>query len=137
MSDYNHSDRLGYVSDSRPSSPSPHQDTDRARKAAEALFTPKEPIADAPTRDSMGSAQPGRKPRILRAVPEESPSIQAAHGKPTKTPLIEYESARPGKRAVSHLSLVRTWLEYGMTIHQAAEVCGVSVSEIERIVLNR
>jgi len=33
----------------------------------------------------------------------------------------------------SYLERVRTWLAYGMTIDQAAEVCGVSVREIERI----
>jgi transcriptional regulator with XRE-family HTH domain len=31
------------------------------------------------------------------------------------------------------LSRIRAWLKYGMTAAQVAEVCGVSPSEIERI----
>ena len=37
------------------------------------------------------------------------------------------------KIAASQLSRIRTWLKYGMTIPQVAEVYGVTVGDIERI----
>jgi hypothetical protein len=137
MSENRHSDRLGYASDRfGPSSSSGHEDVDTARKAAEALFAPKRPIAD-PTLDSTGSTQENaRKPRILSAVREPLPVIQAAHRERTKPPVVEHETRRPRKRVpASHLARVRTWLNYGMTINQAADMYGVSVSEIERLLL--
>ena len=135
MSENRHSDRPDYASAKfHPSSPSSHEDANRARQGAEALFTPKRPIAD-PTLDSTGSTQQNaRKPRILSAVREPLPVIQAAHRERTKPPVVEHETRRPRKRVpASHLARVRTWLNYGMTINQAADMYGVSVSEIERL----
>jgi hypothetical protein len=41
---------------------------------------------------------------------------------------------RPLKRVwAAHLSRIQSWLKYGMTVRQAADVYGVSVSEIERV----
>jgi hypothetical protein len=136
MSDHGHSDdRSGYASDSSlPSSPSGYEDVDRARKAAEALFSPKRPIADPATQGDKGTAQQAsRKPRILSAVREQQPMIQPHHPEPTN-PSLRLERRRPRKRVpASHLARVRTWLNYGMTINQAADMYGVSVSEIERL----
>jgi DNA-directed RNA polymerase specialized sigma24 family protein len=33
----------------------------------------------------------------------------------------------------SHFARVRTWVEYGLTASQVAQVYGVSVGEVERI----
>jgi hypothetical protein len=132
MSDHSHSDRSGYASDSSP--PYGHEDVDRARKAAEALFSPKKPIADPATRgDTRTTQQASRKPRILSAVREQQPVIQPHHVKPTN-PSLQHERRRPRKRVpASHLARLRTWLKYGMTAREAADMYGVSVSEIERI----
>jgi len=97
------------------------------------LFAPKEPIAD-PTPESTGLAQQEmRKPRILSAIREQQAGIQPHDSEPTK-PSVQQKRHRARKRVpTSQLARVRTWLTYGMTIDQAADVCGVSVSEIERI----
>jgi hypothetical protein len=101
-----------------------------ARQAAEALFAPKRPIADPTTPEAMESAQQNmRKPRILSAVREQQPTDLEV----TK-PSVQHKIRKPRKRVPApHLARVTTWLKYGMTIAQAADVCGVSVSEIERI----
>lgn len=131
------SDHLGYGSADlhQSSSPRGYVDINRARQAAEALFTPQKPLAEAPASGSMGSAQQNvRKPRILSAVREQPATLQATNAEPNK-PSRQRKIRRPRKRVpVSHLARLRTWLKYGMTVRQAADVYGVSESEIERIV---
>ena len=107
----------------------------RARKAAEALFAPKTPVADLPKPKGSGSAELGnRKPRILSVVREQPTAIRAVAREPSKPPLVQHETRRPSKRVpASQLTRLRAWLKYGMTAHQAADVYGVSVSEIEGI----
>jgi hypothetical protein len=114
-------------------------DVHKARKAAEALFAPKGPIADLATPNGPGSAELGkRKPRILSVVREQPPAIRAVPREPSKPPLVQHETRRPSKRVpASQLTRLRSWLKYGMTTHQAADVYGVSVNEIERILQNR
>jgi len=135
MSDDSHSDREGYGSANfRPSSPNGHDDINRVRQAAEALFAPKRPIADPPPASTGSAQQDTRKPRILSAVREQQPVIPAAHRERTKPRHADHKTRKPRKRVpVSHLARVRTWLNYGMTIDQAADMYGVSASEIERI----
>jgi hypothetical protein len=41
-------------------------------------------------------------------------------------------SARPALPA-SQVAQIRIWVKYGMTVPQVAEVCGVPVGEIERV----
>ena len=124
MSEDTHSDRAGDAGAGyRPSSPSGHEDVDTARQAAEALFAQPKPTGRA--------QQDQRKPRILSAVREQQP--QAAHVEATKRP-VQRETRMPRKRVPpSQLARLRTWVKYGMTIPQAADVYGVSESEIERI----
>ena len=133
MSEDTHSDRAGYAGAGyRPSSPSGHEDINRARQQAEALFAPKKLIANPTIPDDTGTAQQDqRKPRILSAVREQQP--QAAHVEATKRP-VQRKTRMPRKRVPpSQLARLRTWVKYGMTIPQAADVFGVSESEIERI----
>jgi len=135
MSEYTHPNRPGYASERfGASSPSAHEDLDTARKAAEALFAPKGSIPE-PSPDATGSMQQNaRKPRILSAVREHLPVLQVTHRERTKPRRAEHKTIKPRKRVpVSRLARVRTWLKYGMTVDQAAHVCGVSISEIERI----
>jgi hypothetical protein len=134
MSEHSHPERSGYASARfRPSSSGPDE-INRARDAAEALFAPKEPIADPSSSKETEAAQRDmRKPRILRAVTAKQAIVQVPVVETTKRPL-QRKARTPGKRVpVSHLARVRSWLKYGMTIAQAADVYGVGVSEIERI----
>ena len=131
MSEDTHSDRAGYASAGyRPSSPSGHEDINRARHAAEALFAPRRQIENPTNPDATGTAQQDqRKPRILSAVRGRQPEAVES-----TRPRRKHETRRPRKRVpVSHLARARTWLKYGMTIGQAADIYGVSESEIERI----
>lgn len=136
MSDHSHSDR---PSDRFRPSPSDQVDVHKARKAAEALFAPKRPIADLPTPNGSGSVELGnRKPRILSVVREQPAAISAVPREPSKPPLVQHETQRPSKRVpASQLTRLRTWLKYGMTTHQAADVYGVSDGEIECMLQNR
>src|SRR4051794_21978824 len=116
MSEDTHSDRAGYASaEYRPSSPSGHGDVDTARHAAEALFAPKQPIAN----DTASAQQHARKPRILSAVTAMQVVTQASDAEASKGPL-QHKTGRPRERVpASQLARVRTLLKYGMTIHQA------------------
>src|ERR1043166_2026516 len=72
--------------------------------------------------------QEARKPRILRARGVQGGRAEKAHLPPTRetSGLAEQIPERD-------LSRIRTWLKYGMTVRQAANVCSVSTSEIERV----
>jgi hypothetical protein len=133
MSEYRYSNHPGYTNDtSGTSSPSGHEGVDTARKAAEALFAPKRPMPQPAPDATESPQQETRKPRILSAIREQPAVVQPHDSESTKTSLHKRHRAR--KRVpTSQLARVRTWLTYGMTIDQAADVCGVSVSEIERI----
>ena len=135
MPKHSHPGRAGCARDrSIPPSSSSQEDVDRARKAAEALFSLKRPIAEPDTRSDTGTTQEAsRKPRILSAVREQRPAIQPAHDEAIK-PSRQHKTRRPRKRLpVYHLARLRTYAEYGMTARQAADMYGVSVSEIERM----
>lgn len=132
MSDRSHSDR---PSGRFHPSQSDQADVYSARKAAEALFAPKRPIADLPKPNGSGSAElDNRKPRILSVVREQPPAMPAVPREPSKPALVQHKTRRRSKRVpASQLTRLRSWVKYGMTAHQAADVYGVSVSEIERI----
>lgn len=97
-------------------------------RAAEALFRPK---AHEPKQDMLGTApiaeQSVRKPRIL-------PVITPAPIRVEKT-VTAIAPKKPKARSIpaSHVKRIRTWLIYGMTIKQVAQVYGVPVSAIERL----
>lgn len=95
-----------------------------SREAAEALFRPNQsvklPQAGTPVPNRMR-----RKPRILAA----SPNIAAL--KPAPVDAV----ARKTAPVISDQEIpkVRAWIKYGMTAAQVAHVCGVSVSEVKRV----
>jgi hypothetical protein len=126
MREHGHADRTGYGAVSFQIN---RKDITRARQAAEALFAPKPPLTEPAAKDPLVAGdQRKRKPRVLSAIP-----VQPTRLEPAKQS-VEREPATPCHQLpASHLSRVRTWLKYGMTIRQAAEVYGVSVGEIERI----
>ena len=88
-----------------------------AHRAAEALFAPKK---EPPSRQPESVAH---KPRILAAQP---PAQSDAVG-------TEVNSTQETRRVIpeSQVVRIRTWLRYGMTARQAADACGVSVSELK------
>jgi hypothetical protein len=93
-----------------------------ARKAAEALFTARPKVPEELTPE--GSA-PARKPRVLPIVP-------AAPGRDEE---LEKSSSpkQTSKIARPQFARIRTLVRYGMTARQVAEVYGVALGEIERI----
>ena len=98
-------------------------DRERLTRAAEALFTPKQSIE----RGAATAGESLRKPRVLPSLPNAP-----AHQQELEPPI----SPRPAPRAKiarSQFGRIRTLIRYGMTARQVAEVYGVSVGEIERI----
>ena len=130
MSEFRHAARVAYgegpLHSTRQNS---EPEIERARQAAEALFAPKLPVTEPAGPAYMPSGdQELRKPRILPAL-----GVQPARAEEPQFPPIR-QSRRPTRQlATRNLTRVRTWLKYGMTVRQAAKVCGVSVAEIERI----
>jgi hypothetical protein len=99
-----------------------------ARQAAEALFTPKPQPNEPSVSDPAPSAeQPARKPRvlaILSAAPVRNEEV---------APPVDPAPRTPREVPRSHHARIRTWVQYGLTIPQVAEVYGVAVGVIERI----
>lgn len=102
---------------------------ERARQAAEALFAPKKRDAE--------PAAPAIRPAITQPAPTPP--------RPPQPPPVDRELRRKpatasGGRAPAspeippaQLTRIRTWLKYGMTIGEVANVYGVEIGEIERI----
>lgn len=132
MTENHHADRAGETGAApRRWADAERETVDRARQAAEALFRPKpqiaEPAAGAPP--SAEAAPAPSKPRVLRA-------ISAAPAEPVAPAAPESPAASHRRIPESHFSRIRTWLKYGMTVRQVAEVYGVAASDIERLVQN-
>ena len=119
---------------------SDRQRIDRARQDAENLFRPRPPTREvlAPTLNGTGSAeeQPQRQPRIFM-IPAAVPMKAAKSVLPEEPKPIKQRPA--AKRSALHIppsqfGRVRALANYGMTQAEVAEVYGVEVGEIERIV---
>jgi hypothetical protein len=108
--------------------PDDRQRVARARQAAEALFAPKPPVTDklAVDRD-LPADQLAREPRVLGT------SSPAAVRPEVVEVLDSHEQPRTRDIPAAQFALVRTWVKYGMTVPQVAQVFGVAVEEIERI----
>ena len=113
----------------------------RARQAAEDLFKPARQTvgADPPTSatDAASSAEqpPRRQPRIFAipaVVPTHAKVEMPAEPKPTRPRAAARR--KTGTVPSSQLGRVRALTSYGMTRAQVAELYGVSVDEIERII---
>jgi DUF2934 family protein len=96
---------------------------ERLNKAAEALFTPKQ----SKERGTAPADKSARKPRVLPSLPKGP--VHQEEVEQTISPKPE----RPEKIARSQFARIRTLVRYGMTARQVAEVYGVAVGEIERI----
>jgi hypothetical protein len=113
----------------------------RARQAAEDLFKPTQQTASAELPASAsdavssGAQQPRRQPRIFTLPPRVS--VNAEDETPTAPKPIRRKAAPQRKTESvpsSHAGRVRVLTSYGMTRAQVAELYGVSVDEIERII---
>jgi hypothetical protein len=112
----------------------------RARQAAEDLFKRAQPNADA---ESTGPAPNGhapheqearRQPRIFTAPPRLPPSPEVeppVAAEPVRRRTVAKQSTRTVPS--SQIGRVRTLATYGMTPLQVAELYGVTVAEIDRI----
>jgi hypothetical protein len=99
-----------------------------ARRAAEALFTPKrQPVEPSASDPAPSAERPARKPRVL---PILSPA--PVRDKEVAAP-VNPEPRTTREIPRSHHARIRTWVNYGMTVPQAAEVYRVAVGVIERI----
>lgn len=112
----------------------------RARQAAEDLFKPAHPNADAePTGPAPNGAapheqEPRRQPRIFTAPPRLPPSPKVeppVAAEPVRRRTIPKQPTRTVPS--SQIGRVRTLATYGMTPLQVAELYGVTVAEIDRI----
>jgi hypothetical protein len=115
--------------------------TTRARQAAEDLFKPAhhdvaaEAPMSAPDSPAPADQQPRRQPRIF-AVPPRVP-VNAEDDSPVEPEQIRRKPTargRSGSVLASQVGRVRALTSYGMTRAQVAELYGVSVDEIERII---
>ena len=116
---------------------------DRARQQAENLFKPRQqaPRPDVPAAaanpDPTTGPEPRRQPRIFR-IPPVVP-MSAARSETPAPPPVRIRRPRAARRTTpaiptSQFGRVRALANYGMTQVQVAELYGVGVEEIERIV---
>jgi hypothetical protein len=103
-----------------------HEQIVSARKAAEALFTPKREVTEQPVSDP---AQPvkARKSRVLPALPTAPIRQETVNAPATLEPVPAPEIS------AKKLARLRTLVKYGMTVSQVAEVYGVPVQKIEEL----
>jgi hypothetical protein len=97
-----------------------------ARRAAEALFTPKPKVAEQPVSDPSQSTK-ARKPRVLPILPPTPIRQETVDAPATSQPATAPDI--PAKK----LARLRTLMKYGMTTSQVADVYRVPVETIERI----
>ena len=114
--------------------------SNRTRQNAEDLFKPKPQTTrdvpmSAPNVASSTETQPRRQPRIF-SIPPAVP-ISAAKVEPAAEPKQIRRKATAKRETrqipVSQFGRVRTLTSYGMTWAQVAELYGVTVDEIDRI----
>lgn len=97
----------------------------RARQAAEALFTLKPPVSPPAVQQIAPAGPSARKPRVLRIIPPSAPARHDKPETPVAPPAVEIPPA--------HVARIRSWVKYGMKVAQVAQVYGVPVGEIERL----
>jgi hypothetical protein len=112
----------------------------RARQAAEDLFKPVRPNADAeptgpaPNGGASHEQEPRRQPRVFTTPPRLPPNPKVEPPVAAQ-PMRQRAVAKQSTRTVppSQIGRVRALATYGMTPLQVAELYGVTVGEIDRI----
>lgn len=113
---------------SRPQHRAQADDQERlisARQAAEALFTGNQ-VTMGPLENGSAPLERTRKPRVLPVLPN-APTYRE------ELEIPENSNQTVPKIDSSQFARIRTWVSYGMTARQVAEVYGLDVGEIERI----
>ncbi len=134
MAEYHYAGRAGHAADLAHRALRPDRDEiNRARQAAEALFAPRPRIIEqsCPTTTSSPD-QTARKPRILSAVAQAQPTPVER----TEVPIAPVPPKPTQKIPASHRGRIRACMKYGMTMAQVAEVYGVTIGDIERMLYN-
>ncbi len=99
----------------------------RARQTAEALFTPKRQATEQLVSGSQQADQSARKPRVLGISPPAPNRLAEVKAPVSPEPQTTREVPR------SQFPRIRSWVKYGMTAAQVAEVYGAAIDDIERI----
>jgi hypothetical protein len=112
---------------------------DRVRQEAENLFRPKQAAPHTEAAEVNGSSatdlHPPRQPRVFR-IPPVVPMAEAKSVVPTarvRAPRQRIERRKTHKIPASQFGRVRALAGYGMTCTQVAELYGVGIDEVERI----
>jgi hypothetical protein len=111
---------------------------DRARQEAENLFRPKQAAPSTRVAEANGISPTGahspRQPRVFRIAPV-IPMATARADAPKAQPRTPRPQTRHAPRGIpaSQFGRVRALADYGMTRQQVAELYGVGVDEVERI----
>lgn len=100
--------------------------TVRAREAAEALFRPNPTVAAPPVPDTPPEDRFAHRPRVLPALPVPPPAPIA------ETPAATQPEA-PKEIPALELARIRAWVTYGMTVREVAEMYGVPIEDVRRI----
>ena len=111
----------------------------RARQAAEDLFKPvHQTMSSELAPVSNGSSvtpQAPRQPRVLAVAPRMLPSAKVeVPTKPKPTPQKQVVRRHRSAIPPAQLGRVRALANYGMTRAQVAELYGVTIEEIDRII---
>ena len=119
--------------------PNSRDKIDRARQAAEALFKPMREGKDGELPQATGSnaasteQQSKRQPRIF-TIPPQRPATAEAETPPKPKPSPRKPATRRrGAVPMSQIGRIRALATYGMTKAQVAELYGVTVDEIDRL----
>jgi hypothetical protein len=103
----------------------------RARQTAEALFAPKQQVAEPAVSSSLPPAgAPVRKPRVLGIASPAPAQPEAVE------PAVSAERRIKPMIPASQFARIRSWVKYGMTPAQVAEIYGVNVDDVERVIRN-
>jgi len=103
------------------------QQITRAREATEALFRPKRQLIEPSVPETPpAAASSARKPRVLTIA---SPALVHVEREAPVSPKRQMTPKIPR----SQFDRVRSWVNYGLTASQVAEVYRIPVGEIERI----
>ena len=113
----------------------------RVRQVAEDLFKPRQQTVSAdvktsaPDVPSSAEHQPRRQPRIFAILPQRPISAAKVEAPAEPKPIRRRAAIRRESRDIPapQLGRVRALANYGMTQDQVAELYGVTVDEIERI----
>jgi hypothetical protein len=114
----------------RPLSPREHEREriTSARRAAEALFTTKRRVTKQSVSDPLPPvSQSEHKPRVLKALSPAPVGHQEGNGP------VDPEHRITPEIPSSQFARIRACVKYGMTAAQVAEVYGVAVGVIGRI----